>query len=76
MNSLQSLRAQEKAAKAGWSVTPSRQQRALSAYQGGFISIGKLAEVMGMHVLDLRSWLDEHGIAQNTSMSTDDHTNA
>jgi hypothetical protein len=55
---------------------PIQQQRALSAYQGGFISIGKLAEVMGIHVLDLRSWLDEHGIAQNTGMSIDDHTNA
>jgi predicted transcriptional regulator len=55
---------------------PVQQQRALAAYQGGFISIGKLAEAMGMHVLDLRSWLAEHGIAQNTAMSLDDHANA
>ena len=55
---------------------PIHQQQALAAYQGGFISIGKLAEVMGLHVLDLRSWLAEHGIAQNTAMSIDDHANA
>jgi predicted transcriptional regulator len=55
---------------------PLHQQQALAAYQGGFISVGKLAEVMGKHVLDLRLWLDEHGIAQNTTMSLDDNANA
>ena len=43
---------------------PLRQSRALAAYQGGFISLGKLAREMGMHVLQLRSWLEEHGIPQ------------
>ena len=29
-----------------------------------------------MHTLDLRRWLSEHGIEQNTAMSADDHMNA
>jgi hypothetical protein len=52
---------------------PVQQHRALNAYQGGYISIGKLAEVMGLHVLAVRSWLEERGIVQNTAMSLDDH---
>jgi predicted transcriptional regulator len=55
---------------------PIQQQRALAAYQGGFISIGKLAETMGMHVLDLRTWLEDHGIDQNTIMNIDGHLEA
>lgn len=53
-----------------------QQRHALAAYVGGYISIGKLAEALGMHVLDLRRWLSEHGIEQNTAMSADDHPNA
>lgn len=55
---------------------PILQRQALAAFAGGFISIGKLAESLGMHVLDLRRWLTEHGIDQNTAMSADDHVNA
>ena len=55
---------------------PIRQRHALSAFAGGFISIGKLAESFGMHVLDLRRWLSEHGMDQNTVISADDHLNA
>ena len=55
---------------------PIRQRHALAAFAEGFISIGKLAESFGMHVLDLRRWLSEHGIDQNTAMSADDHLNA
>ena len=40
---------------------PLRQRQALSAYQGGYISLGRLARVMGMHVLELRPWLQKHG---------------
>ena len=53
-----------------------RQEQALAAYQGGYISIGKLAFVMGMHVLDLRIWLREHSIPQNTVYSESDAENA
>ena len=49
--------------------------RALAAYCTGRISIGKLAEAMGMHVLALRRWLAEHDIAQNTTFSADDAAN-
>lgn len=46
---------------------PKKQAQALSAYQGGYISIGKLSEVMGLHVLEMRTWLNEHEISQNNS---------
>lgn len=52
------------------------QKQALSAYKGGFISIGKLAELMGHHVLQMRSWLKEHGISQNVSLQDMDVKNA
>ena len=55
---------------------PVRQRQALEAYQGGFISLGKLARVMGLHVLDARRWLDEHGVAQGTAWSKEDATHA
>ena len=53
-----------------------QQRHALAAYVGGYISMGKLAVALGMHVVDLRRWLFEHGIRQNTEMSTDDDRNA
>ncbi len=53
-----------------------RRKRALAAYQGGYISLGKLAEDMGMNVWELRKWLEEHEIPQNISFSEDDVKNA
>ena len=53
-----------------------RQSQALAAYAGGYISLGKLAEVMGMPALQLRSWLTEHGIPQNSSYGEEDAANA
>ena len=55
---------------------PLQQKQALAAYQGGYISIGKLARAMGMHVLELRKWLHEHGIHQNSRFSERDAENA
>ena len=55
---------------------PLRQKQALDAYCGGFISIGKLAEIMGMNILVLRKWLNEHEIRQNNVFSTGDANNA
>lgn len=52
------------------------QNRTLSAFRGGFISIGKLSESMGMNVLKMRSWLNEHDIEQNTDYSKIDSVNA
>ena len=48
---------------------PLQQRHALAAFVGGYISIGKLAEAFGMHVLDLRRWLSERRIKQNTARS-------
>jgi len=52
------------------------QQQALAACQGGYISINKLASIMGMHVLDLRRWLNERGIQTPTAYGTEDAGNA
>lgn len=54
---------------------PKRQEQALSAYQGGYISIGKLSEVMGMNILEIRTWLNEHQIRQNNSCLEEDALN-
>ena len=55
---------------------PLQQQQAIAAYEGGFISIGRLAGAMGMHVIGLRHWLKEHGLVQNNSFSDQDVANA
>ena len=53
-----------------------KQRRAVEAFQGGYISLGKLAEEMGMNVWNARKWLIEHEIAQNNSFLEDDVNNA
>ena len=55
---------------------PVKQQQAIAAYEGGFISVGRLAQAMGMHVLELRHWLREHDIAQNSTFQEQDAANA
>ncbi|MFC1452062.1 ribbon-helix-helix protein, CopG family [Verrucomicrobiota bacterium] len=55
---------------------PLRQRQAVSAYQGGYISLGKLARAMGLHVLEARRWLEEHGIAQRNAFGDEDIANA
>ena len=55
---------------------PLPQRHALSAFQGGYISLGKLAKVMGMHVLELRRWLDEHGISPRAAYGDEDAAHA
>ena len=40
-----------------------RRQVALSAYKEGFISLGKLAEVLGLDPISLRNYLKKHGIS-------------
>jgi len=52
------------------------QRRALQAYQGGYISLGKLAGAMGMHILEMREWLNDHGIGQNSCYGEEDVPNA
>jgi len=53
-----------------------KMRRAVEAFQGGYVSLGKLAEEMGMNVWDTRMWLTEHDIAQNNSFLEDDISNA
>ncbi len=53
-----------------------KQRRAVEAFQGGYISLGKLAEEMGMNIWNARKWLIEHDIAQNNSFLEDDVNNA
>jgi predicted HTH domain antitoxin len=55
---------------------PLRQRQAVTAYQGGYISLGRLARAMGMHVLELRSWLRQHGIAERHAFAETDVENA
>ena len=51
---------------------PLRQRQAVAAYQGGYISIGRLARALGMHVLELRVWLKEHDITTRGAFSDAD----
>ena len=53
-----------------------RQRRAVEAFQGGYISIGKLAEEMGMNVLKLRKGLEDNNIPQKNSFIENDVKNA
>lgn len=53
-----------------------RQKQALEAYRGGFISIGKLGELMGRSVIEMRKWLNEHFISQNNAFTEGDVENA
>ena len=53
-----------------------RQKHAIAAFQGGYISLGKLAEELGMNLWDTRKWLEEHDILQNNSFYESDLENA
>lgn len=53
-----------------------KQRRAIEAYQGGYVSLGKLSEEMGLSVWETRKWLQEHDIFLNTAFLEEDVTNA
>ena len=56
-----------------------RRQVAVSAYKEGFISLGKLAEVLGLDPISSRNYLKEHGISiqsQNLKDFAQDTENA
>ena len=55
---------------------PLPQRQALAAYQGGFISLGKLARIMGLHALAMRRWLEEHGVAAGAAYGDGDASHA
>jgi predicted HTH domain antitoxin len=48
----------------------------LTAYRGGFISLGKLAEMMGIPQEEMRDWLEERGLREPAAFSVDDAANA
>ena len=53
-----------------------RQRQAVEAFRGGFISIGKLAGLMGLSVLEARAWVNEHGVSQQAAFSPKDIAHA
>jgi DNA-directed RNA polymerase specialized sigma24 family protein len=57
-------------------VLPRHQREALTAYRGGFISLGKLAEMMGIPQEEMRDWLEERGLREPAAFSVDDAANA
>lgn len=59
-----------------WLGLTAAQRQALEAYRGGYISIGKFAEVMGQSVLQVRQWLDERDIHQQIAAEKDDTAHA
>lgn len=59
-----------------WLGLNASQRQALEAYRGGYISIGKLAEELGLTVLKAREWLNERGIAQNAAYGKEDTAHA
>ena len=59
-----------------WLGLTAAQRQALEAYRGGFVSIGKLAETLGLTPLKAREWLNERGIAQNTVCAKEDLAHA
>jgi hypothetical protein len=59
-----------------WLGLTAAQRQALEAYRGGYISLGKLAETMGLTPLKVREWVNERGIAQNTVCAKDDFAHA
>ncbi|MBN2246678.1 MAG: UPF0175 family protein [Candidatus Aminicenantes bacterium] len=56
-----------------------RRQVAISAYSEGFISLGKLAEVLGLDPISAREYLNERGIpiqTQDLDAAAQDQKNA
>ena len=52
------------------------QRQAFEAWRGGFISLGKLAQAMGLAPLAMRGWLAEHGVEEPASYHTSDAAHA
>lgn len=59
-----------------WLGLTAAQRQALEAYRGGYVSLGKLAETMGLTPLKAREWLNERGIVQNTACAKEDLAHA
>jgi len=59
-----------------WLRLTAAQRQALEAYRGGYISLGKMAESLGLTPLKAREWLDEHGISTVAGYSAEDAAHA
>ena len=59
-----------------WLGLTATQRQALEAYRGGYVSLGKLAETLGLTPLKTREWLNERGITQNTVCAKEDRAHA
>ena len=59
-----------------WLGLTATQRQALEAYRGGYVSLGKLAETLGLTPLKARDWLNERGITQNTVCAKEDLAHA
>jgi hypothetical protein len=59
-----------------WLGLTAAQRQAVEAYRGGYISLGKLAEELGLSPLKVRQWLGERGIAQNPGYAKEDLAHA
>jgi hypothetical protein len=59
-----------------WLGLTAAQRQALEAYRGGYISLGKLAEAMGLSPLKARTWLSERGILPNAGYAKEDLVHA
>lgn len=53
-----------------------KQRRAIAAYQGDYVSLGKLSEEMGLSIWEMRKWLQEHDIPVNAAFLEEDVKNA
>jgi hypothetical protein len=52
------------------------QRQAFEAWRGGFISLSKLAQIMGLAPLAMRNWLAEHDMGQPVSYQPGDAAHA
>ena len=59
-----------------WLGLTATQRQGLEAYRGGYIALGKLAEILGLTTLQAREWLNERGIVQNTVYAREDSAHA
>lgn len=51
-------------------------RQAVEAYRGGYISAGKLAEVLGCNVLEVRRWLRDRSVPSAAAFDVDDAAHA
>lgn len=59
-----------------WLGLTAAQRQALEAYRGEYITLGRLAETLGLTPLKAREWLNERGIIQNTVCAKEDLAHA